>query len=157
LSDGCHLAERDKRLALFFGVRGFSHSRPSKPEWSEINPFPMISFRSGCARAASVRLLAVLPFAFKILLNRLAFCNWHQWMRPWTHPGSYANKLGSAPALFQYGLHGKDWVPLADVKDYVAMSSGPKTTGFYDADHALNAKARMYRDGSLRNTLNLIS
>jgi cephalosporin-C deacetylase-like acetyl esterase len=74
----------------------------------------------------------------------------------WADPGSYSNKLGPAPALFQYGLHDEDWVPLADAKDYVAMSSGPKTTEFYDADHALNAKARMDRDSFLRKTLNLI-
>jgi cephalosporin-C deacetylase-like acetyl esterase len=74
----------------------------------------------------------------------------------WTDPGSYANKLGPAPALFQYGLHDEDWVPLADAKDYVAMSSGPKTTEFYDADHALNAKARMDRDNFLRKTLRLV-
>ena|ERR1700722_19723882 len=48
----------------------------------------------------------------------------------------------------------EDWVPLADAKDYVAMSSGPKTTEFYDADHALNARARMDCDGFLRKTLN---
>jgi cephalosporin-C deacetylase-like acetyl esterase len=74
----------------------------------------------------------------------------------WADPGSHANKLGPAPALFQYGLHDEDWVPLADAKDYVAMSSGPKTSEFYDADHALNAKARMDRDAFLRKTLNLI-
>jgi dienelactone hydrolase len=74
----------------------------------------------------------------------------------WADPGSYAKKLGPAPALFQYGLHDEDWVPLADAKDYVAMSSGPKTTEFYHADHALNAKARMDRDSFLRKTLNLI-
>ena len=74
----------------------------------------------------------------------------------WADPGSYASKFGPAPALFQYGLHDQDWVPLADAKDYVAMSSGPKTTEFYDADHALNEKARMDRDGFLRKTLNLI-
>jgi cephalosporin-C deacetylase-like acetyl esterase len=74
----------------------------------------------------------------------------------WADPGSYANKLGPAPALFQYGLHDEDWVPLADAKNYVAMSSGPKTTEFYDADHALNAKARMDRDSFLRKTLDLI-
>ena len=36
------------------------------------------------------------------------------------------------------------------------MSSEPKTTEFYDAGHALNAKARMNRDTFLRKTLNLI-
>jgi cephalosporin-C deacetylase-like acetyl esterase len=73
----------------------------------------------------------------------------------WADPGSYANKLGPAPALFQYGLHDEDWVPLADAKDYVAMSSGPKEVEFYDADHALNGKARADRDSFLRKTLNL--
>jgi hypothetical protein len=37
-------------------------------------------------------------------------------------------------------------VPLQDAKDYIAMSSGPKTVQFYDADHALNAKAGVDRD-----------
>jgi pimeloyl-ACP methyl ester carboxylesterase len=74
----------------------------------------------------------------------------------WADPVSYANKLGPAPAPFQYGLHDEDWVPLADAKDYFAMSSGPKTTEFYDADHALNEKARMDRDGFLRKTLKLV-
>jgi cephalosporin-C deacetylase-like acetyl esterase len=73
----------------------------------------------------------------------------------WADPGSYANRLGPAPALFQYGLHDEEWVPLADAKDYVAMSSGPKTTEFYDADHALNAMARMDRDSFLQKTLRL--
>jgi cephalosporin-C deacetylase-like acetyl esterase len=73
----------------------------------------------------------------------------------WADPGSYANKLGPAPALFQYGLHDEEWVPLADAKDYVAMSSGPKRVEFYDADHGLNAKARTDRDCFLRETLSL--
>jgi len=73
----------------------------------------------------------------------------------WADPGSYANKLGPAPALFQYGLHDEEWVPLADAKDYVAMSSGPKRVEFYDADHGLNAKARTDRDSFLRETLSL--
>ena len=74
----------------------------------------------------------------------------------WADPGSYANKFGPAPALFQYGLHDEEWVPLADAKDYVAMSSGPKTAKFYDADHGLNAEARTDRDSFLKKTLNLI-
>jgi cephalosporin-C deacetylase-like acetyl esterase len=73
----------------------------------------------------------------------------------WADPGSYANKLGPAPALFQYGLHDGVWVPLADAKDYFAMSSGPKSVEFYDADHALNEKARTDRDDFLKRTLHL--
>jgi cephalosporin-C deacetylase-like acetyl esterase len=73
----------------------------------------------------------------------------------WADPGSYAARLGPAPALFQYGLHDEDWVPLQDAKDYIAMTSGPKTVQFYDADHALNAKASADRDAFLRKTLNL--
>jgi hypothetical protein len=46
-------------------------------------------------------------------------------------------------------------VPLQDAKDYIAMSSGPKTVQFYDADHALNSKARADRDAFLRKTLHL--
>jgi cephalosporin-C deacetylase-like acetyl esterase len=75
----------------------------------------------------------------------------------WADPGSYANKLGPAPALFQYGLHDEAWVPLGDAKDYVAMSSGPKSVEFYDADHALNEKARTDRDDFLRRALHLQS
>jgi cephalosporin-C deacetylase-like acetyl esterase len=74
----------------------------------------------------------------------------------WADPGSYASQLGPAPALFQYGLHDEVWVPLADAEDYVAMASGPKKVEFYDADHALNAKAGMDRDSFLTKTLNLI-
>jgi hypothetical protein len=74
----------------------------------------------------------------------------------WADPGSYASKLGAGPALFQYGLHDEEWVPLADAKDYVAMTSGPKRVEFYDAGHALNAKARMDRDSFLRTPLKLI-
>jgi hypothetical protein len=74
----------------------------------------------------------------------------------WADPGSYASKLGPAPALVQCGLHDEEWVTLADAKDYVAMASGPKRVEFYDADHALNAKARMDRDSFLRKTLKLI-
>jgi cephalosporin-C deacetylase-like acetyl esterase len=73
----------------------------------------------------------------------------------WADPGSYANKLGPAPALFQYGLHDEVWVPLADAKDYFAMSSGPKNVEFYDADHALNEKARTDRDDFLKRALQL--
>jgi pimeloyl-ACP methyl ester carboxylesterase len=75
----------------------------------------------------------------------------------WADPGSYANRLGPAPALFQYGLHDEEWVPLADAKDYVAMSSGPKSVKFYDADHALNEKARTDRDDFLKRGLHLQS
>jgi dienelactone hydrolase len=73
----------------------------------------------------------------------------------WADPGSYASMLGPAPALFQYGQHDEKWVPLALAKDYVAIASGPKTAGFYDADHALNGKARTDRDSFLRKTLKL--
>ena len=73
----------------------------------------------------------------------------------WADPGSYADKLGPAPALFQYGLHDEDWVPLQDAKDYIATSSGPKTVRFYDADHALNTNASVDRDEFLRKTLKL--
>jgi cephalosporin-C deacetylase-like acetyl esterase len=73
----------------------------------------------------------------------------------WADPGSYANQLGPAPALFQYGLHDEEWVPLKDAKDYVAMSSGPKQVEFYDADHALNQKAQTDRDNFLKKTLRL--
>ena len=73
----------------------------------------------------------------------------------WSDPGSYADKLGPAPALFQYGLHDEEWVPLKDAKDYVAMTSGPKTVQYYESDHALNAQATMDRDGFLRKTLRL--
>ena len=73
----------------------------------------------------------------------------------WADPASYAKDLGPAPALFQYGLHDDNWVPQADAKDYVAMVSGPKQVQFYDADHALNEKARADRDEFLRHTLYL--
>jgi cephalosporin-C deacetylase-like acetyl esterase len=71
----------------------------------------------------------------------------------WSDPGSYADKLGPAPALFQYGLHDEEWVPLKDAKDYVAMVSEPKTVKYYEADHALNAKATADRDAFLRKIL----
>jgi cephalosporin-C deacetylase-like acetyl esterase len=73
----------------------------------------------------------------------------------WADPGSYAGELGPAPALFQYGLHDEEWVPLADAKDYFAMTTGPKKAEFYDADHALNAKARLDRNSFLRAELSL--
>jgi dienelactone hydrolase len=73
----------------------------------------------------------------------------------WADPGSYASMLGPAPALFQYGQYDEKWVPLALAKDYVAIASGPKTVEFYDADHALNDKARTDRDSFLRKTLKL--
>jgi dienelactone hydrolase len=73
----------------------------------------------------------------------------------WADPGSYSASLGPAPAMFQYGLHDEDWVPLQDAKDYVARSSGPKTVRFCDADHALNSKASVDRDDFLRETLKL--
>jgi dienelactone hydrolase len=72
----------------------------------------------------------------------------------WIDPVTYANKLGPAPALFQYGLH-DELVPLAHAKDYAAMVSGPKRVEFYDAGHALNSKARMDRDSFLSKTLKL--
>jgi cephalosporin-C deacetylase-like acetyl esterase len=73
----------------------------------------------------------------------------------WTDPDSYAAHLGPAPALFQYGLHDEEWVPLQDAKDYFAMSSGPKEVKFYDSDHALNAQARGDRFAFLREHLRL--
>ena len=71
-------------------------------------------------------------------------------------PGSYADSLGPTPALFQYGLHDEDWVPLQDAKDYIAKSSGPKTVQFYDADHALNSEAAADRGDFLHKTLKLM-
>ena len=73
----------------------------------------------------------------------------------WSDPGTYADKLGPAPAFFQYGLHDEEWVPLQDAKDYFAMATGPKTVQYYEADHALNEKATKDRDAFLRKTLAL--
>jgi dienelactone hydrolase len=73
---------------------------------------------------------------------------------PWTNPRTYAKELGPAPALFQYGLH-DELVPTSNAKDYAALASGPKQVEFYDADHALNAKAETDRDTFLRKTLKL--
>ena len=73
----------------------------------------------------------------------------------WADPASYAGQLGPAPALFQYALHDEEWVPLADAKDYFALSSGPKRAEFYDSDHALNEKARLDRDRFLQEQLAL--
>lgn len=73
----------------------------------------------------------------------------------WSDPGSYADKLGPAPSLFQYGLHDEEWVPSIDAKDYVALASGPKTVQYHGADHALNAKATIDRDAFLKKTLTL--
>jgi len=67
----------------------------------------------------------------------------------------YVSKLGPAPALFQYGLHDDEFVPVAAAKAYVAQASGPKTVKFYDAGHALNAKAEADRDAFLRRMLKL--
>jgi hypothetical protein len=75
----------------------------------------------------------------------------------WADPGSYATHLGPAPALFQYGLHDEEWVPLKDAKDYFATSSGPKESRFYDCDHALNSEARLDRFVFLREHLALLS
>jgi cephalosporin-C deacetylase-like acetyl esterase len=71
----------------------------------------------------------------------------------WADPATYASQLGPAPALFQYGLRDEEWVPLADAKDYFAMSSGAKQVKFYDSDHALNAQARLDRYNFLRTNL----
>lgn len=73
----------------------------------------------------------------------------------WADPASYARQFGPAPALFQYGLHDEDWVPLQDAKDYFAMSSGPKEAKFYDSDHALNQSAQKDRDEFLKKRLGL--
>ena len=75
----------------------------------------------------------------------------------WADPGSYATRLGPANALFQYGLHDEEWVPLKDAKDYVAMSTGPKVVKFYDSGHALNTQARLDRFHFLREHLMLTS
>jgi dienelactone hydrolase len=75
--------------------------------------------------------------------------------KAWADPGFYAGKLGPAPALFQYGLHDKEWVPLAKAKEYAAIASGPKMIKFYDADHALNAEAHTDRDNFLSEKLDL--
>jgi cephalosporin-C deacetylase-like acetyl esterase len=76
-------------------------------------------------------------------------------MNAWADPASYAGHFGPAPALFQYGLHDEDWVPLQDAKDYFAMSSGPKEAKFYDSDHALNQSAQQDRDEFLKKHLGL--
>ena len=76
-------------------------------------------------------------------------------MNAWADPASYAGHFGPAPALFQYGLHDEDWVPLQDAKDYVAMSSGPQEAKFYDSDHALNQSAQKDRDEFLKKHLGL--
>ncbi len=75
----------------------------------------------------------------------------------WADPSTYAAQLGPAPALFQYGMHDEDWVPLADAKDFVAMAAGPKEARFYDADHALNAVARTDRLRFLHDHLGFTS
>jgi cephalosporin-C deacetylase-like acetyl esterase len=75
----------------------------------------------------------------------------------WADPATYVSGLGPAPALFQYGMHDENWVPLADAKDYIALASGKKQVQFYDADHALNEKARADRDAFLKKTLRLAS
>jgi dienelactone hydrolase len=71
----------------------------------------------------------------------------------WADPATYAGQLGPAPALFQYGLHDEDWVPLQDAKDYVAMSSGPKEVKYYDSGHPLNFEAKIDRDAFLKRNL----
>jgi dienelactone hydrolase len=71
----------------------------------------------------------------------------------WADPSSYAGQLGPAAALFQYGLHDEDWVPLQDAKDYFAMSSGPKEVRFYDSGHALAPDAEKDRDEFLKKHL----
>ena len=73
----------------------------------------------------------------------------------WADAASYAAHFGPAPALFQYGQHDEDWVPLQDAKDFYAMSSGEKEAKFYDSDHALNAEARRDRFAFLSNHLGL--
>jgi cephalosporin-C deacetylase-like acetyl esterase len=73
----------------------------------------------------------------------------------WADPASYAGQFGPAAALFQYGLHDEDWVPLQDAKDYFAMSSGPKEVKFYDSDHALTQGAERDRDEFLKKHLDL--
>jgi dienelactone hydrolase len=73
----------------------------------------------------------------------------------WADPVSYAERLGPAPALFQYGLHDEDWVPIQDAKDFFAMSSGPKEVKFYESDHALDQGAQTDRDEFLRKHLGL--
>jgi dienelactone hydrolase len=73
----------------------------------------------------------------------------------WADPAPYAGQFGPAAALFQYGLHDEDWVPLQDAKDYFAMSSGPKEVKFYDSDHALTQGAEKDRDEFLKKHLHL--
>jgi dienelactone hydrolase len=73
----------------------------------------------------------------------------------WADPASYAGQFGPASALFQYGLHDEDWVPLQDAKDYFAMSSGPKEVKYYDSDHALTQAAEKDRDEFLKKHLDL--
>ena len=73
----------------------------------------------------------------------------------WADPESYAARLGPAPALFQYGFHDEEWVPLQDAKDYFAQASGPKEVKYYDSGHSLNAQARLDRVEFLRKQLKL--
>jgi cephalosporin-C deacetylase-like acetyl esterase len=107
------------------------------------------SMREYVLSSDSPRMLALRKTADLAKLEQTLTAN------AWADPGSYAGQFGPAPALFQYGLHDEAWVPLADAKDYVAMTTGPKKAEFYDADHALNAKARVDRDSFLRAKLSL--
>jgi cephalosporin-C deacetylase-like acetyl esterase len=74
----------------------------------------------------------------------------------WSDPGTYAKRLGPAPALFQYGLKDEDWVPIQDARDYVSMSTGPKVVKFYESGHALNSQARIDRFDFLQQHLSLL-
>jgi cephalosporin-C deacetylase-like acetyl esterase len=107
------------------------------------------SMREYILSSDSTRILAMRKTADLAKLEQSLTAN------AWADPGSYAGNFGPAPALFQYGLHDEEWVPLADAKDYLAMTTGPKQAEFYDADHALNAKARLDRDSFLRAELSL--
>jgi dienelactone hydrolase len=76
-------------------------------------------------------------------------------LKSWADPGTYADKFGPAPALFQYGLHDVAFASVPKARAYFALASGPKQIAFYDAGHGLNAKARTDRDRFLGKTLKL--
>jgi cephalosporin-C deacetylase-like acetyl esterase len=70
----------------------------------------------------------------------------------WADPTTYASHLGPAPAFFEYATHDV-FTPVDLPQQFFRAASGPKRAKFYDADHALNAEARLDRYEFLRTHL----
>jgi len=72
----------------------------------------------------------------------------------WADPGHYVSRAGGAPVLLQVATH-DEFGNEANFRRQTEIVAEPKTVEWYDAKHALNARARRDRCEWLRQNLKL--